>query len=97
MVKRSMWRAVCAPLVAITLLTGCSQAVDSVETISEVNPISILATESSPVSRVIALANGSAEIIAALGYTEILIGRDIASSSSELTSIDVVTSVIREQ
>ena len=87
-----MWRAVCAPLVAITLLTGCSQSVDSIETISDVEPISILATESSPVSRVIALANGSAEIIAALGYTEILIGRDIASSSSELTSIDVVTS-----
>ena len=87
-----MWRAVCAPLVAIALLTGCSQSVDSIETISDVDPISILATESAPVSRVIALANGSAEIIAALGYTEILIGRDIASSSSELTSIDVVTS-----
>lgn len=87
-----MRRAVCAPLVAITLLTGCSQSVDSIETISDVDPISILATESAPVSRVIALANGSAEIIAALGYTEILIGRDIASSSSELSSIEVVTS-----
>ena len=92
MSRRTLWRAVCAPFAAIVLLTGCTQTVDSIETISDVEPISILATESSPVSRVIALANGSAEIIAALGYTEILIGRDIASSSSELTSIDVVTS-----
>lgn len=92
MSKRILSRAVCAPLVTIALLTGCSQAVDSVETISDVNPISIVSTESAPVSRVIALANGSAEIIASLGYKKILIGRDIASSSKELASIEVVTS-----
>lgn len=92
MSTRTLRRVIFAPLTAIILLTGCSQAVDSVETILDVDPVSILATESATVSRVIALANGSAEIIAALGYTEILIGRDIASSSKELTSIDVVTS-----
>lgn len=92
MVKRTLWRAVITPLAAIVLLSGCSQGVDSVETISDVAPISILSSESLPVSRVVALANGSAEIIAALGYKNILIGRDIASSSSELSSIEVVTS-----
>jgi len=92
MAKRTLWRAVIAPLAAVALLAGCSQGVDSVETISDVAPISILSTESLPVSRVVALANGSAEIIAALGYKNILIGRDIASSSSELSSIEVVTS-----
>lgn len=92
MAKRTLWRAVITPLAAIVLLSGCSQGVDSVETISDVAPISILSTEAAPVSRVVALANGSAEIIAALGYKKILIGRDIASSSSELASIEVVTS-----
>lgn len=92
MAMRTLWRAVITPFAAIVLLSGCSQGVDSVETISDVVPISILSTESVPVSRVVALANGSAEIIAALGYKNILIGRDIASSSSELSSIEVVTS-----
>ena len=92
MAKRTLWRAVITPLAAIVLLSGCSRGVDSVETISDVAPISILSTKSLPVSRVVALANGSAEIIAALGYKKILIGRDIASSSSELSSIKVVTS-----
>jgi iron complex transport system substrate-binding protein len=39
--------------------------------------------------RVIALANGSAEIVAALGYTSILVGRDIASTLPELSEISI--------
>ena len=40
----------------------------------------------------IALANGSAEIIASLGFTSILIGRDIASTEKELREVPIVTS-----
>jgi len=39
--------------------------------------------------RVIALANGSAEIVAALGYVNILVGRDIASTMPILASIPI--------
>ena len=39
--------------------------------------------------RVVALANGSAEIIAALGYHNILVGRDIASAISSLRNIPI--------
>ena len=41
--------------------------------------------------RVVALGNGSAEIVAALGYRSILVGRDIASTMPELSSIPVDT------
>ncbi len=92
MAIKGVWRAVIAPSVAIALLSGCSQATESVETISDVQPISVAATTDAPSTRVIALANGSAEIIAALGYKKILIGRDIASTSAELRSVEIVTS-----
>jgi iron complex transport system substrate-binding protein len=39
--------------------------------------------------RVVALANGSSEIIAALGYKSILVGRDVASSIPELQDIPI--------
>ena len=39
--------------------------------------------------RVVALANGSAEIVAALGYVNILVGRDIASTMPILASIPI--------
>jgi len=40
----------------------------------------------------VALANGSAEIIASLGHLNILIGRDVASDVASLKSVEVVTS-----
>ncbi len=43
-------------------------------------------------TRVIALANGSAEIIDSLGLKRIIIGRDIASTDESLKSIPIVTS-----
>ena len=43
-------------------------------------------------SRVVALANGSAEIIASMGHLDILVGRDIASDLPSLDSVEVVTS-----
>ena len=92
MEMRKLWRTFAAPVALITLMSGCSSQVATVETIADVEPVSIAATESAPLTRVIALANGSAEIVAALGYKKILIGRDIASTSSELSSVEVVTS-----
>jgi iron complex transport system substrate-binding protein len=92
MKMRRLWSAFAAPVALITLMSGCASQVSAVETITDVEPVSISATESASVARVIALANGSAEIVAALGYKNILIGRDIASTSSELSSVEVVTS-----
>jgi iron complex transport system substrate-binding protein len=40
----------------------------------------------------VALANGAAELIAAMGYRDNLVGRDIASSTIELKDVPVVTS-----
>ncbi len=45
--------------------------------------------------RVVALANGSAEIVAALGYRNILVGRDIASTMPELKSIPIDESAMQ--
>lgn len=42
--------------------------------------------------RIVALANGSAEIIAALGFRSSIVGRDIASTTPELKGIPIVTS-----
>jgi len=39
--------------------------------------------------RVVALANGSAEIVASLGFTSILVGRDVASTMPELAKIPI--------
>jgi len=92
MAVRKMVRAIALPIVLIGLLSGCASQIEVVETITDVEPVSIVAGNTAPVTKVIALANGSAEIVAALGYKNILIGRDIASTSGELESIEVVTS-----
>lgn len=39
--------------------------------------------------RVIALANGSAEIITSLGYQSLLVGRDVASTIPQLTNVPI--------
>lgn len=74
------------------LLSGCSQSTQSAIEINSANATSITATEVAKYSRVVALANGSAEIISALGQKKILVGRDIASTDSDLKSVPVVTS-----
>lgn len=61
----------------------------------EISPRKISAIElkqTSSKARIVALANGSAEIIAALGLKSSLVGRDIASSTSELNKVAIVTS-----
>ena len=45
--------------------------------------------------RVVALANGAAEIVAALGYKNILVGRDIASTMPELKNIPIDESAMQ--
>ncbi len=79
---------------AISLLfaTGCSSQPTAVEEISSVESINVIASQTPKFSRVVALANGSAEIISSMGHLDLLIGRDIASDSAPLQSVEVVTS-----
>lgn len=78
--------------ISLVFVSGCSSQPAAVEQIDTVDAISISATQSPQYSRVVALANGSAEIIASLGHLEILVGRDIASNVTSLGSVEVVTS-----
>ena len=73
-------------------LVGCSTTQPVAIEINEAKAVIIAAGQSASANRVIALANGSAEIIAALGLKANLIGRDIASSEEELKDIPIVTS-----
>lgn len=81
-------------LVTVAALTGCAQSqVGALDiSASDVTTSRIEASEVSPYKKVIALANGSAEIIDSLGLKSILIGRDIASTEPALESVPVVTS-----
>ena len=84
--------AISVATITLALLTGCVSSAQSVEQISAADAITINSTEQPTKQRVIALANGSAEIIASLGFTSILIGRDIASTEKELREVPIVTS-----
>ena len=78
-------------LSAALLLTGCTTSKPTVSDISATDitlPI-VHSSEVPTVQRVVALANGSAEIVAALGYQSILVGRDVASTMPELASIPI--------
>jgi iron complex transport system substrate-binding protein len=81
-------------LITAIALTGCGQSQMSAIDISatDVTTSRVETSESSKYTKVIALANGSAEIIDSLGLKSILIGRDIASTEPALESIPVVTS-----
>jgi iron complex transport system substrate-binding protein len=88
-------RRVAAPLLALALvacLTSCSQESATTQEITSAKSVSIQATETPKFSRVIAIANGSAEIISAMGHKSILMGRDIASTEKDLEDIEIVTS-----
>lgn len=78
--------------ISLVFVSGCSSQPSAVEQIDSVDAISISTTQSTQYSRVVALANGSAEIIASLGHLNILIGRDVASDVASLKSVEVVTS-----
>ena len=88
------FKAVAIVICAISLVfvSGCSSQPVAVEQIDSVDAKSISATQSPQYSRVVALANGSAEIIASLGHLDILVGRDVASDVTSLESVEIVTS-----
>jgi iron complex transport system substrate-binding protein len=75
-------------------ITGCGSSVPAaIEiTAADVTSSRITSTETPKFQRVVALANGSAEVIDALGLKKILIGRDIASTDASLKNIPIVTS-----
>jgi iron complex transport system substrate-binding protein len=78
-------------LSAALLLTGCTTSKPTVSDISATDitlPI-VHSGEVPTVQRVVALANGSAEIVAALGYQSILVGRDVASTMPELAPVPI--------
>jgi iron complex transport system substrate-binding protein len=73
------------------LLTGCTSQPGSVATITSAESIAIDSPAPVMDVRVVALANGSAEIIASLGLKNLLVGRDIASTSAELKDVPIAT------
>ena len=81
-----------AAILVVATVSGCATQITAVEEISTADSVSIVGQEVPQVQRVIALANGSAEIISGMGYKNILIGRDIASSDPVLKSVEIVTS-----
>lgn len=87
-------KAVVVALVTVATLSGCASSQVSAIDISaaDVTTSRIETNETPRYGRVVALANGSAEIIDSLGLKKILIGRDIASTEPALKSIPVVTS-----
>jgi iron complex transport system substrate-binding protein len=87
-------RALLCVAVALIPITGCgAKAPVAIEiTASDVTSLRITSNETPAFQRVVALANGSAEVIDSLGLKKILIGRDIASTDPSLQSIPIVTS-----
>ena len=82
-------------LMPIFMLTACTQSQSQskkVITQGDVTSVSVTPIEKLTDARIVALANGAAELIAAMGYQENLVGRDIASSTTELTDVPIVTS-----
>ena len=78
--------------ITLLVLTGCGANAAKIEQIDAATSLQITSSEKPNAKRVIALANGSAEIIFALGLKSLLIGRDIASTDADLKSIPIVTS-----
>lgn len=84
--------AIVVASITLTTLTGCAQSQSSNIEIAYADAITVTSNEELTSKRIIALANGSAEIISALGFKENLIGRDIASTDADLSSVPIVTS-----
>lgn len=80
----------------LSVLAGCSSAGSTVHSVSisatDATELSVSSKEIPAASRVVALANGSAEIIASMGLKRILVGRDVASTIPALKSVPIVTS-----
>jgi len=90
-------RGVAVVIMSALLLSLSPTAQAAVSAISA-NQISLPIVHSGEVARfkrVVALANGAAEIVAALGYKNILVGRDIASTMPELKNIPIDESAMQ--
>ena len=87
-------RAVLAIAILATPFTSSPANANSVMNIStSMVALPIVHSGEVPVyKRIVALGNGAAEIVAALGYKKNLVGRDIASTMPELASIPLDTS-----
>jgi iron complex transport system substrate-binding protein len=79
---------------ALTFLSGCGAQPKAAIEISSRDVVSSSVTTTTPSKylKVVALANGSAEIIDSLGLKKVLVGRDIASTDESLASVPIVTS-----
>lgn len=77
-------------LISVTLFSPQAVAKQIDISANSVNPVELQLISSK--LRIVALANGSAETVAALGLAKTLVGRDIASTTPKLKSIPVVTS-----
>ena len=86
-------RDLIAIAITLTMLTSCGSSSQSGEskTINDAEMLSIDAVVGSESTRVVAVGNGVAEILVALGYTKSIVGRDIASDIPELKQIPIVT------
>ena len=90
-------RVISASVICTLILTFSPTAQAAVSSINATQ-ISLPVVKSSEIprfKRVVALANGAAEIIAALGYKNILVGRDIASTMPELKNIPIDESAMQ--
>jgi len=90
-------RVMALTLLPAFLLSACTQESSRTESAtvilqSDVSSVSIVPIEDIGSLRVVALANGVAELISAMGYRANLVGRDIASSTVELKDVPIVTS-----
>ncbi len=86
-----MKKTLVVTLISTLLVSGCTTQKSVVSDISETSiALPIVHTSESPIAqRVVALANGSAEIVAALGYGHVLVGRDVASTIPELKDVPI--------
>lgn len=89
---RRIFSAFTVTAITLVALSGCGRQISTALDISQAKPSTVTTTEIPRAQRIVALANGSAEIISALGFKAALVGRDIASSDKDLTSVPIVTS-----
>lgn len=84
-------------MVLLILLSACSRPASTGLAALSIGPMDAKEISISPIDsparvRVIALANGAAEIIFAMGMKSALVGRDIASTMPSLSDVPIVTS-----
>lgn len=87
-------RSLVACLGALIFLSACGVSEQRAINISSesVASLSVNLKEVPRFTRIVALANGSAEIIDSMGLKKYIVGRDIASTDSSLTNIPIVAS-----